>query len=216
MWWRPSAPKGSGWRISAEDGLDVRGSSRTCVAPRTRRARFSSREPPSPSCTCFDALRAASGDVPTAGGEPRHGYRRLQGTLARGRARGTAAGVRGGARDRAAVGGQRIRDDRDGLAVLRWRRRARPREEKRRYTVPRWVRTARRGPRDARAGGPRRTGVLRHLDLANLDSVAMLQTADLGSVHGDGFELLLGRAPGAEPRGCSIAMDELLQAIGQR
>ncbi len=62
---------------------------------------------------------------------------------------------------------------------------------------------------------PGETGVLRHLDLANLNSVAMLQTGDLGAVDGEGF-LLFGRAPGAEPRGCSIAMDELLQAIGER
>jgi hypothetical protein len=39
--------------------------------------------------------------------------------------------------------------------------------------------------------------------------VLALQTADLGRQVGDGFEIL-GRMPGAEQRGCSIAADELL------
>ena len=36
-----------------------------------------------------------------------------------------------------------------------------------------------------------------------------VQTADLGRAVGDGFEVL-GREPGAEARGCSIAADEML------
>ena len=40
-------------------------------------------------------------------------------------------------------------------------------------------------------------------------SVIAIQTADLGQRIGDGFEVL-GREPGAEARGCSIAADELL------
>lgn len=59
---------------------------------------------------------------------------------------------------------------------------------------------------------PGAVGVLRHWDLANMDSVAVLQTADLGRAEEDGLELL-GRAAGAEARGCSIAMDELLTAL---
>jgi hypothetical protein len=46
-------------------------------------------------------------------------------------------------------------------------------------------------------------------DLANTGSVFVVQTADLGVVRADGFEVL-GREPGAEERGCSIAVDELL------
>jgi hypothetical protein len=38
-----------------------------------------------------------------------------------------------------------------------------------------------------------------------------VQTADLGRALGDGFEVL-GRAPGAEERGCSIAADAMLGA----
>ncbi len=52
-------------------------------------------------------------------------------------------------------------------------------------------------------------GAIRIFDLANTGSVACLQTADLGRRAGDGFEVL-GRAPGAEERGCSIAVDEML------
>jgi hypothetical protein len=48
-----------------------------------------------------------------------------------------------------------------------------------------------------------------HHDLANLWSCAALRTDDIGRRVGSSFELL-GRAPGAPPRGCSIAIDELL------
>lgn len=54
-------------------------------------------------------------------------------------------------------------------------------------------------------------GLLRHVDLANLDSVVAIQTEDLGRVT-DGRLQLLGRAPAAEPRGCSLAVEELLSA----
>ena len=55
-------------------------------------------------------------------------------------------------------------------------------------------------------------GVLRHFDLANLHSVMAIQTADLGLTTPRGFRVL-GRATGAEARGCSIAMDDLLSAL---
>jgi hypothetical protein len=47
------------------------------------------------------------------------------------------------------------------------------------------------------------TGLIRIFDLANVFSVAAIQTEDLGVRRGDGFELL-GRAKQAEPRGCSL------------
>lgn len=53
------------------------------------------------------------------------------------------------------------------------------------------------------------TGIVQHFDLANLHSVCAVQTEDLAVATDDGF-ILLGRAPGATPRGCSIAMDILL------
>jgi hypothetical protein len=46
-------------------------------------------------------------------------------------------------------------------------------------------------------------------DLANTGSVLAVQTADLGRTVLDGFDVL-GRQPGAEERGCSIAVDAML------
>jgi hypothetical protein len=47
------------------------------------------------------------------------------------------------------------------------------------------------------------TGLIRVFDLANVFSVAAIQTEDLGIRRGDGFELI-GRAQLAELRGCSL------------
>ncbi len=71
---------------------------------------------------------------------------------------------------------------------------------------PAWVRTL---VIDLATGVPfpeGKPGLLRHFDLANVDSVMAIQTEDLGQITGQGFELL-GRAPGAEPRGCSRPME---------
>lgn len=56
-------------------------------------------------------------------------------------------------------------------------------------------------------------GVLRFFDLANFDSVAMLQTEDIGVVRGRTLELH-GRDPGAEPRGCSLLAEEFTSLQG--
>ena len=52
-------------------------------------------------------------------------------------------------------------------------------------------------------------GILRLIDLANLGSVAAIETQDMAVWHGAGFELI-GRDPAAIPRGCSRSADELL------
>lgn len=73
---------------------------------------------------------------------------------------------------------------------------------------PHWVETRAIDPAtgdDAPAGTP---GLLRHYDLANFNSVLALQTQDLGTLTPDGF-VLHGRAPDAEVRGCSLAVEEL-------
>ena len=54
-------------------------------------------------------------------------------------------------------------------------------------------------------------GVLRIFDLANLGSVIAVETQDLAVRRGRGFELI-GRDPGAIPRGCSRAADERMRA----
>lgn len=53
-----------------------------------------------------------------------------------------------------------------------------------------------------------RTGLLSFFDLANLGSVCHVLTEDLG-VREDGAFRLLGRATGAELRGCSLTAEEL-------
>ncbi|HEY8427150.1 MAG TPA: acyl-protein synthetase [Sandaracinaceae bacterium] len=75
--------------------------------------------------------------------------------------------------------------------------------------VPGWVRTTVVDPLTLRPLPPGATGVLRIDDLANLGSVCAIQTSDLAVLREDGVELL-GRAPGATPRGCSLAVEEAL------
>ncbi|HLL85206.1 MAG TPA: hypothetical protein VK420_21225 [Longimicrobium sp.] len=83
---------------------------------------------------------------------------------------------------------------------------------RRRHVGPPWVRTRATDPETLRILPHGETGVLRHWDLANLDSVAFIQTSDLGFTSPEGFRVL-GRAQGAEARGCSLAMDDLLSAL---
>lgn len=79
---------------------------------------------------------------------------------------------------------------------------------------PPWIRTRILDPvslKDVRAGEP---GLLAHFDLANLDSVSAVLTEDLGVQVREGFRVL-GRVAGSEPRGCSLAMEDLLTAREQ-
>ncbi|HWV57222.1 MAG TPA: hypothetical protein VNZ57_07100 [Longimicrobiales bacterium] len=82
--------------------------------------------------------------------------------------------------------------------------------------APPWVRTTVVDPDTLEPVPPGAVGLLRHLDLANLGSVACVQTEDLGRALDDGGFELLGRVAGAAPRGCSIAMDLLLEAAHER
>lgn len=61
------------------------------------------------------------------------------------------------------------------------------------------------------SASPGKIGLVRIIDLANLWSVVAIQTGDLAIEQPDGGFLLLGRDPAALPRGCSRAMDELLE-----
>jgi hypothetical protein len=81
--------------------------------------------------------------------------------------------------------------------------------EPRRKLAPPWARVRVVDPETDGDAAPGAAGVLRIHDLANTGSVAAIETADLGRAVADGFEVL-GRAPGAEARGCSIAADEML------
>ena len=54
-------------------------------------------------------------------------------------------------------------------------------------------------------------GILAHTDLANFNSVTTLLTEDVGVATDDGF-VLLGRAQGAQSKGCSVAVEDFLKA----
>jgi Acyl-protein synthetase, LuxE len=76
------------------------------------------------------------------------------------------------------------------------------------FVVPHWVRVRILDPEtleEVPAGTP---GLITVFDLANLGSAVHLLTEDLGVAEGDGFRLL-GRAAGAELRGCSLVVEEL-------
>ena len=89
-----------------------------------------------------------------------------------------------------------------------------PGPQARRHVGPPWIRTRVLDPETLEPVQPGRTGLLSHLDLANLDSVSGVLTEDLGIQLPDGFRVL-GRVAGAEPRGCSLAMEELLSSTGR-
>jgi len=84
----------------------------------------------------------------------------------------------------------------------------------RRKVGPPWLRARVVDPETLRPVAAGEPGLLRHFDLANLGSVIAVQTEDLGQEIDGGF-VVLGRAAGASPRGCSIALDELISAASE-
>jgi hypothetical protein len=78
---------------------------------------------------------------------------------------------------------------------------------------PHWIRTRVLDPLSGRELPAGQRGVLSHCDLANFNSVTAILTEDVGVVVDGGF-LLLGRAEGAEAKGCSLAVQEFLRATG--
>jgi len=79
-----------------------------------------------------------------------------------------------------------------------------------RYKVgPPWARTVVMDPELMEEVPSGEIGLLRHYDLANAGSVMAIQTEDLGRRISSGFEVI-GRAKGAEARGCSLALEDLL------
>jgi hypothetical protein len=85
----------------------------------------------------------------------------------------------------------------------------------RRHVPPPWLRARALDPGTLEPLPPGEVGLLAFFDLANLGSVCHVLTEDLGSVAPDGMRLQ-GRVEGAEPRGCSRAMEELMTASGRR
>lgn len=79
----------------------------------------------------------------------------------------------------------------------------------RRKLAPPWTRVLLVDPESGKQVPDGEVGAIRIFDLANTGSVLAIATADLGRNRGDGFEVL-GREEGAEARGCSLAVDEML------
>lgn len=76
------------------------------------------------------------------------------------------------------------------------------------YQAPQWLSAAAADPVTLEALPPGETGILRFVDLANVDSCVAIQTMDLGRVTRGRVELF-GRAPGAMLRGCSLTVEDL-------
>ena len=83
------------------------------------------------------------------------------------------------------------------------------------YIEPPWARVVPVDPETLAPLGEGAIGIARIEDLANVDSAFAILTQDRVRRTGGGFELL-GRAPGAPARGCSIALDEILSATEPR
>ncbi len=77
---------------------------------------------------------------------------------------------------------------------------------------PPWVRSLVLNPAEIRDGDlaemeTGKPGLLRHFDLANVERPMAIQSEDIGVAQVAGFEVLK-RAKGAEPRGCSLSLEE--------
>ena len=70
--------------------------------------------------------------------------------------------------------------------------------------APPWLRTRILDPVTGTDAAPGKPGLLAHYDLANYNSVQAIQTEDMGIWDERGGFQLLGRAPGAVLRGCSL------------
>ncbi len=79
------------------------------------------------------------------------------------------------------------------------------------YAEPPWARVVPVHPETLAPVPAGAIGIARIEDLMNVDSAFAVLAADRVRRKDGGFELL-GRAPGAAPRGCSIAVDEMIGA----
>jgi hypothetical protein len=78
------------------------------------------------------------------------------------------------------------------------------------FVAPPWLRVVAVDAETLEPLSDGQIGILRFEDLANVDSVLAIQTADRGRCWGHVVELL-GRLPGASPRGCSLSVEELMR-----
>jgi hypothetical protein len=80
------------------------------------------------------------------------------------------------------------------------------------HRAPPWMRFQIIDPETNKRALPGKIGLLRIVDLANLWSVQAVLTQDLAVAQPNGGFLLLGRDPAALPRGCSRAVDQMMQS----
>ena len=85
--------------------------------------------------------------------------------------------------------------------------------DSRRKLAPPWLRPFALDPARLRPVADGQPGVLAFFDLANVASVSMLLTEDLGTVE-DGAVRIFGRAATAEARGCALAIAEFAAPDG--
>jgi hypothetical protein len=78
------------------------------------------------------------------------------------------------------------------------------------YRAPPWMRVHACDPTSLATLPVGARGIARIEDLGNVESAWAIQTADEVIVHASGEVELLGRLTGATPRGCSLAVEELL------
>jgi hypothetical protein len=76
---------------------------------------------------------------------------------------------------------------------------------------PHWIRSRIVDPLTGHEVPAGERGILVHCDLANFNSVTSILTEDVGVAVAGGF-LLLGRAEGAQAKGCSLAVQDFLRA----
>lgn len=78
------------------------------------------------------------------------------------------------------------------------------------FRTPPWVKVVMVDPITLEIlDAPDARGLIRWIDLANLDSVMAIQTSDMGHLKNGGF-VLEGRAQDAELRGCSLLVEEII------
>jgi hypothetical protein len=78
-----------------------------------------------------------------------------------------------------------------------------------RYQAPPWLHVRALNPVTYEEVSPGEPGLAHFIDLANVDSSLSVLTQDQVRIHDDGIELM-GRAPRATPRGCSLPYEGLI------
>lgn len=97
----------------------------------------------------------------------------------------------------------------DAEAAERW-----PQLDPDLHVFPPWCRVRSLHPDDLRVLPQGERGLLCFWDLSNVDSALCILTADEGVVTSTGVRLL-GRSAAATPRGCSLAVEEILHGAGR-